>query len=453
MGCRLLIHLSIPKVVEFYAPWCGHCQNLKPAYEKAAKNLEGLAKVAAVNCDDDENKSLCGVMGVKGFPTLKTVRPGKKPGSKPIVEDYNGPRTAKGIADAVVDKINNHVKRLTDKDADAFLDADPDTPKAILFTEKGTTSALLRSIAIDFLDVISVTQVRDKEAATNERFGVTSYPTLVLIPAGGGEPVLYDGELKKDPMVKFLSQAGEPNPDPAPAGGKGDKKADKKDKKSSKSKSKSQDKTTSSEPSEPTDGADDTPVEDAPKAKPVVIEDAPAIPAIVESGKLTEKCLNKKSKTCVLALVPATHGEAAENAVGSLSQIAFHYARRQQHIFPFYEVHTDVAEAAALLASLGLTESGSESGSEVEVLAINAKKNWWRRYEGELKQDLIDAWIDAIRLDEGAKQRFPEGVIGEAVEVKVEEEVKIEVEPETDTETETKGADPTPEATVEHEEL
>lgn len=60
--------------MEFYAPWCGHCKTLKPAFEKAAQNLEGLAQVAAMNCDDDQNKELCAAMGVKGFPTLKTVR-------------------------------------------------------------------------------------------------------------------------------------------------------------------------------------------------------------------------------------------------------------------------------------------------------------------------------------------------------------------------------------------
>ena len=80
-------------IVEFYAPWCGHCQSLKPAFEKAAKSLSGLAKVAAVNCDEEANKPLCGQMGVQGFPTLKIVRPGKKAG-KPLVEDYQGARSA-----------------------------------------------------------------------------------------------------------------------------------------------------------------------------------------------------------------------------------------------------------------------------------------------------------------------------------------------------------------------
>ncbi|KAI0006593.1 thioredoxin-domain-containing protein [Xylariaceae sp. FL0662B] len=439
---RLITKSNHTSIVEFYAPWCGHCQNLKPAYEKAAKNLEGLAKVAAVNCDDDENKQLCAMMGVKGFPTLKTVRPGKGKGSKPVVEDYSGPRTAKGIVDAVVDKINNHVQRVTDKNFDAFLSTNNETAKAILFTEKGTTSALLRSIAIDFLDVITVAQIRDKETKANEIFGINSYPTLVLLPGGDKEGLVYDGEMKKDGMVKFLSQAGSPNPDPAPAKSKGDKKdKDKKSKKSSSKSSESSSKTTSTESTEPTD----VPPSDD-KSDPAEV--VPPIPTITEADKLTQECLNRKSHTCVLAFVPSAHGDTAEKALTSLSELAAKHAHANRHLFPFFEVHTDNEGVAPVFKSL-------ELAGEVEVVAVNGKRRWWRHYEGDFSLESVESWIDAIRLSEGEKKKLPEGVIGEVteetakekpaaetVDVKVEESVEVEVGPE---ESSTKGTEPTSE--------
>jgi protein disulfide-isomerase A6 len=110
------------------------------------------------------NKPFCGQMGVQGFPTLKIVRPGKKPG-KPTIEDYQGERSAKGIVNAVKDKVPNSVKRVNDKSLDEWLEANKDGAKAILFSDKGVVSATLRALAIDFAGVVSVAQIRKTEKA------------------------------------------------------------------------------------------------------------------------------------------------------------------------------------------------------------------------------------------------------------------------------------------------
>lgn len=199
----------------FYAPWCGHCQNLKPAYEKAARSLNGLAQVAAINCDENSNKEFCGGMGVQGFPTLKIIKPSKTPG-KPTVEDYQGPRTASGIVDAVKLAIPNHVKRISDKSLNGWLETSNDTTKAILFSEKGTTGALIKVLSAEFLGSIKFAQIRSKETVAVETFGVSEFPTLLILPGGSQEPVKYEGAFSKTAMKEFLSEYASPKSDSAP---------------------------------------------------------------------------------------------------------------------------------------------------------------------------------------------------------------------------------------------
>ena len=390
-------------IVEFYAPWCGHCQNLKPAYEKAAKSLSGLAKVVAVNCDEEPNKPLCGQMGVQGFPTLKIVRPGKKPG-KPLVEDYRGGRTAKDIVDAVIDKIPSHVKRLKDADYAAWV-AEDTGPKAILFSNKGTVSALLKAVAIDFLGGLNVAQIRDKEEDAVATFDVEKFPTLVLLPGDGKDPITYKGEMKKDSIVKFLSQAATPNPDP-PKQEKKAKSGSSDKKKASSASSKMAKSSASQKSSEEAAGETATPeAKPTPKAAPPKPEATP-IAVLTEPVALQQKCLNDKAGTCVLALLPEeeTPSESTTLALKSLSELQQKYEGRK--LFPFYQIPHANAQNAALRTTLELNPG------KVELIAINGKRSWFRHFAAEdFHLSKVEDWVDAIRMGDSPKKKVPDSVI------------------------------------------
>jgi protein disulfide-isomerase A6 len=408
-------------------------------------------------------------MGVQGFPTLKIVKPGKKPG-RPIVEDYQGAREAKAIIEAVTSKITNHVTKLTDKDLETFLAENNDTAKAILFTEKGATSSLWKAVAIDFLGSIKVAQIRNKETASAELFGIKNFPTIVLLPGGTTEAITYDSEMKKDAITSFLSQVHPPNPDPAPPKTKAskekkaEKKAEKKERKkeaeaakesfeSSSTSHKSSEASsaaasaTAEEDSKPTE----SPSPEVEAEKPIALEETtPPIPVITNAKELAAACLAPKAGTCVLAFIPSARGDIAVQGISSLAEVAEKYNKLKRNIFPLYTIPEETKGSSELKATLGLT-------GEVEIVAINAKRGWMRKYSGsEYGQEAIENWIDAIRMGEGEKTILPGILIGktpEAVPEPSTAESAPDATPEpfeepqsTEAVTPEEPAEPTPEA-------
>jgi len=75
-------------LVEFYAPWCGHCKKLAPTWEELAKSAQGKFHVGKVDCTVE--KASCGRFEIRGFPTVKFLKDGK-------FYDYKDARTVEAF--------------------------------------------------------------------------------------------------------------------------------------------------------------------------------------------------------------------------------------------------------------------------------------------------------------------------------------------------------------------
>lgn len=93
-------------LVEFFAPWCGHCQRLAPEWAKAAQELDGKVKLGAV--DATVHTVIASRYQVQGYPTIKVFAAGLKDSRS--VEDYQGGRTASDIVQYALDKAADSIE-------------------------------------------------------------------------------------------------------------------------------------------------------------------------------------------------------------------------------------------------------------------------------------------------------------------------------------------------------
>jgi len=208
-----------PALVEFFAPWCGHCKNLAPVYEELATNFQHAAgKVSVAKVDADNHKSLGQRYGVSGFPTLKWFD-GKS--DKPT--DYSGGRDLESLSKFITEKTSlkpkvkgklpSQVVFLDDKSFKEKVGKDQDVLVAFTAPWCGHCKSLApiwETLANDFQNEPDVLIAKVDAEAENAKAlateqGVQSYPTLKWFKRGSLEPLPYDGARTEKDFIDFIN--------------------------------------------------------------------------------------------------------------------------------------------------------------------------------------------------------------------------------------------------------
>ncbi|KAJ7104149.1 protein disulfide isomerase [Mycena belliarum] len=210
-----------PGLVEFFAPWCGHCKNLAPVYEQLAdayahvKDKVIIAKVDA----DGEGKPLGSKYGVTGFPTLKWFN------ADGTNEPYEGGRDLDALASFIATKagVKSNIKpppppETLILDYHTFDAVALDTEKDVLvsFTApwcghcksmKPTYEKVAHTFKPESNCIVANVDGDDKKnQALAQKYGVSSFPTIKFFPKGSTEPEAYEGGRTEKDFVDFLNE-------------------------------------------------------------------------------------------------------------------------------------------------------------------------------------------------------------------------------------------------------
>ncbi|KAF9329862.1 hypothetical protein BG006_007123 [Podila minutissima] len=187
-----------PWLVEYYAPWCGHCRALAPIYEELAVALKGKVNVAKVDCT--VNESICRKHPIRGFPTIYMQQHG-------VAIEYNGHRVLQPMIDFSLGAIASSVKPATAADFENIRSRqDVSFVYSYDANTKPEVTAAIEKQSQVFYEQINLHSTADPELINQLSVSV---PSLVVLK--DNRQYNYEGSLADDAALnKWISEVNTP---------------------------------------------------------------------------------------------------------------------------------------------------------------------------------------------------------------------------------------------------
>lgn len=208
-----------PALVEFFAPWCGHCKNLAPTYEELATTFQHASdKVTVAKVDADNHKDLGKKFGVQGFPTLKwfdgkSDKPTEYEGGRDLESLQKWITDKTGVRPKVKAKLPSQVVYLDNQSFKEKVGKEQDVLIAFTAPWCGHCKSLAptwETLADDFVTepgvlIAKVDAEAENSKALAEEQGVKSYPTIKFFKKGSTEGLPYEGARAEKDFVEFIN--------------------------------------------------------------------------------------------------------------------------------------------------------------------------------------------------------------------------------------------------------